>query len=270
MTDDYAEYLAFAHRLADAAADEIRPLFRTPLPATDKSHANEYYSPVTAADLASERAMRAMIEATYPEHGIMGEELGYDGTEAEFYWALDPIDGTRSFVVGYPTFGTLIGLNHRGTVKVGVMNQPITRERFAASPAGSFYGEQRMATRPCPNLDSAILAFSGPWLFRTAPEQDAVNEIADRTMLTMYTGDCYNYCLLALGRIDLVIEAGLYPHDIQALIPIIEGAGGVVTTWDGERPDMGGWIVAAGDARIHDLAVAILGPAMHASQRLSE
>ena len=262
MAADHAEFLAFAHRLADASGDAIRPLFRTPLPTTDKARADEYYSPVTDADVASEQVMREMIAAAYPDHGILGEEQGGERLDGEYYWCLDPIDGTRSFVVGYPTFGTLIALNHHGTVEIGIMNQPITRERFVGSTDGAFFGDQQIATRACSAIESAILAFSGPWLFRSKPEKAAVGELAERTMLTMYTGDCYNYCLLAMGRIDLVIEAGLHPHDIQALIPIVEQAGGVVTTWDGGDPAMGGWVVAAGDQALHEQIVPLLAPAM--------
>lgn len=257
MTEHH-ELLAFAHRLADASGDAIRPLFRAPLDAIDKSKPDGYYEPVTQADRAAEAAMRTLITATYPEHGILGEEHGRERLDAEYYWCLDPIDGTKSFVVGYPTFGTLIGLNHRGTVEIGIMNQPITNERFVGCPDGAFFGKQRLKTRPCADLESAILGFSGPWIFTTEAEKEVIKAISDRCMLTMNTGDCYNYCMLAMGRMDLIVESKIYPYDIQALIPIVEQAGGVITTWEGGDPAMGELVVAAGDPRLHEQVLPLL------------
>lgn len=262
MTPELSEYLAFAHRLADVSGDAIRPFFRTSLKATDKAPKGCDFSPVTLADEAAEEAMRRLIRETYPSHGIYGEEYGRENPDAEYSWVLDPIDGTKAFLVGFPLWGTLIALNRRGEVVLGLMNQPILGERFVGVPDGSFLGQRRLKTRPCADLSQATLCITGPEMLVTEAERAAFSTISERVTLTKFGGDCYSYCMLALGLVDLVIEGRLHPWDIQALIPIVEGAGGVLTSWNGGPPHEGGLVVACGDRRIHRQVVPILAEAL--------
>ena len=220
------------------------------------------YDPVTAADRAAERIMRAAIAKNFPEHGILGEEFAAVPGAGSHQWVLDPIDGTRAFIMGSPLWGTLIGLVQDGKPVLGVMDQPFTRERYW-SDAGTSYmrtpdGEQTITTRPCAQLADAILSTTHPDLFAAGEEVDAFGRLKAQVRMTRYGGDCYSYCLLAGGFIDLVVEAGLKPYDIVALIPIIERAGGRITTWDGKPATAGGRIVASGDARLHEAAMTVL------------
>ena len=251
------DLIATAHALADQAGAVILPHFRSGVRIDHKG--GSAFDPVTAADVAAETAIRTALAATYPSHGIVGEELGSTNSDADYCWVIDPIDGTRAFILGQPMWGTLIGLLKRGQPLLGLMDQPFTGERFWAGTDQAFFrhqGEVRpMRSRACPNLSDALLVTTGPDLFTTGDEQVRFQSISRVARLTRYGGDCYNYCLLALGQLDLVVEAGLKPFDILPLIPIIERAGGVVSTWDGGDPRAGGRIVAAGDPRLHEQAV---------------
>ena len=258
---NFASLLATAHALADRAGAVILPHFRTGLAIDHKGGA--LFDPVTAADLAAETAIREAIAEAHPAHGIVGEELGASRPEADYCWIIDPIDGTRAFIVGQPLWGTLIGLVRNGTPLLGLMNQPFTGERFWSGETQSYFRhssgiEQTIRTRACGSLRDALLTSSSPDLFETGEEQARFASIAKEVRLRRFGGDCYNYCLLALGQIDLVVEAGLKDFDIVALIPIIERAGGVVSTWDGGDPRQGGRILAAGDPRLHEQAVKVL------------
>jgi histidinol-phosphatase len=258
---DFNELLATAHALADQAAAVILPHFRTGLAIDHKGGA--LFDPVTAADLAAERAIRLALAATHPAHGIVGEEFGATAPDADYCWIIDPIDGTRAFIVGQPLWGTLIGLVRQGRPLLGLMNQPFTGERFWSGERQSYFRhasgiEQVIHTRPCASLREALLTSSSPDLFETQEEQARFAALAAAVRLRRFGGDCYNYCLLALGQIDLVVEAGLNDFDIVPLIPIIERAGGVVSTWEGGDPRRGGRILAAGDPRLHEQAVKIL------------
>jgi len=257
------EYLAFAHCLADAARPEIMRHFRVHSVVEDKADREDGgYSPVTAADRGAEAAMRALIRARYPEHGIMGEEHGHEGTRARLTWVIDPLDGTRAFISGLPLFGTLIALNVDGKPVLGIMDQPVLKERFVGCAGASYLGEQRLKTRPCTRLDQATLFCTEPDMFGQARERAAFDAVAGRVRLRRFGGDCYAYCMLALGFVDLVVEGSLKPWDIQALIPIIEGAGGVVTGWDGGPAEAGGLVVAAGDPRLHAKVLPLLAEAV--------
>jgi myo-inositol-1(or 4)-monophosphatase len=254
--------MRFAHGLADASAASIMPFFRTPLSSQNKARTGSY-DPVTDADRGAEEVMRALIAAHYPSHGVLGEEAGETPGEGRFRWVIDPIDGTRAFIMGSPLWGTLIGLLEDGKPVLGVMNQPFTRERFWAQRAGAYMrvgnGEARpLKTRACRDLTEATLTTTHPDLFSHPAEAQVFAELKLRATLTRYGGDCYGYCLLAAGFVDLVVEAGLKPYDVVALIPIIEEAGGVITTWRGEPALSGGRIVAAGDPRTHAQALRIL------------
>jgi histidinol-phosphatase len=258
----FASLLAFAHELADASAIVIHPYFRRPLAVTNKAR-DGAFDPVTAADRAAERTIRRAVATRFPDHGLIGEELGQVRRDARFCWVIDPIDGTRAFIMGTPLWGTLIGLLDGEDVVLGLMNQPFTGERFW-SGAGAAYARtgagkaRRLKTRACSRLADAVLSTTHPDLFARGKEADAFARLKAKARMTRYGGDCYAYCLLAAGFIDIVVEAGLKTHDVAALIPIIERAGGRITGWAGGGAIDGGRIVAAGDARLHEEALQIL------------
>jgi len=247
---------AFAHELADAAGAVIRPYFRANLPVEDK--ADE--SPVTRADREAEAAMRALIEARYPDHGIYGEEHGQARLDAEYIWIIDPIDGTRSFICGIPLFGTLAALWRHGKPLIGVIDQPISGERWSATAGGgaTLNGEPAR-TRRGVALDRAAM-------FTTAPEmmQGALapryGRLRDAVGMVRHGADCYAAGLLASGHIDLFVEAKLQPYDYAALVPIIEEAGGVATDWAGRPLGLSGdgTMLAAGSRELHDAAREML------------
>ena len=264
------DFASFVEKLATASGEAILPFFRTMIGVEDKARASagrKAFDPVTEADRAAEAVMRRMIGETFPKHGIVGEEFGNDREAAEYVWVLDPIDGTRSFICGMPMWGTLIGLTHHGVPAFGMMHQPFTRERFRGdgrsaswtgpSPrdaTGIEMAERRLLARPCASLAEATLMTSTPAMF-AGGQREIYDRIEAQARLARYGCDCYAYCMLAAGHVDLVIETGLQPYDIVALVPIIEGAGGIVTNWDGGSPAPGGSIVAAGDKRLHEIAL---------------
>ncbi|KQO76551.1 histidinol-phosphatase [Methylobacterium sp. Leaf88] len=254
----------FMDDLAAASGQAILPFFRAAFGMDDKARGGAAFDPVTEADRAAEVAMRGMIRRDLPTHGILGEEFGSENLEAECVWVLDPIDGTRAFVAGLPTWGTLIGLTHHGAAVRGLMHQPYLGELFSGDGAQarlrSPRGERRLLTRRGTALDQAVLATTDPRLFADGAERERFLALEGAVRLSRYGTDCYAYCMLAAGQIDLVVEAGLKPYDIVALIPIIEGAGGIVTTWDGGPATGGGRIVAAGDRRLHEAALRHLNP----------
>jgi len=248
--------VALAAELADAAGAAIRPFFRVPLRVDDKAD----LSPVTAADRAAEAAMRRLIAARFPDHGIIGEEYGREREGADFVWVLDPIDGTKSFISGVPLFGTLIALAFEGRPVVGVIDQPISRERWAgALGRPSTLGGRPIRCRPCAGLDAATVFATTPDMFVGA-DSAAFARVRGAAKLVRYGADCYAYGLLALGFVDLVIEASLKPYDFCAMVPIVAGAGGVASDWQGRPLGLGsdGRVVAAGDRRAHDAALARL------------
>ncbi len=246
------EFLKFGHRLADASGSVIKQHFRTTIDVTDKKDKGEgRYSPVTIADQGAEAAIRALIVAEHPDHGIMGEEHGHENPDARLTWVIDPIDGTKAFITGLPTWGTLIALNEGGRPVLGLLDQPILGERFVGGPDGAFLGTKKLSTRACPALADARLCCTEPEMFAPGPERDAFNRLARQVALRRFGTDCYAYVMLAHGFVDLVVEASLAPWDIQALIPIVERAGGVVTNWEGGSAADGGRVVAAGDAALH-------------------
>jgi myo-inositol-1(or 4)-monophosphatase len=252
-------FVAFVDQLAAVSGRAILPFFRTSLAIDNKQPGG--FDPVTAADRAAENAMRAMIRSNFPDHGIIGEEYGDERADAEYVWVLDPIDGTKSFINGMPIWGTLIGLMRFGEPVFGMMNQPFIAERFTGDGSGAHYrgpaGERDLRTRHCAALGEARLSTTSPLLMNAA-DRAAFAGVEQAVQLSRYGGDCYGYCMLAAGHIDLVIETELKPHDIQPLIPIITGAGGVVTTWENGPPHNGGRIVAAGDKRVHQAAIELL------------
>jgi myo-inositol-1(or 4)-monophosphatase len=253
------DFAAFVDQLATVSGETILPFFRTALSITDKG--KDRFDPVTAADRAAESAMRALIRRNFPAHGIVGEEHGADRADAEYVWVLDPIDGTKSFISGMPAWGTLIALTRFGEPVFGVMNQPFIGERFSGDGLASSYrgpaGTRDLRTRACAALAEAILFTTSPLLMNDT-DRAAFGKVEQAVQLSRYGGDCYAYCMLAAGHVDLVIETELKPYDIIPLVPIITGAGGVVTTWENGSPIAGGRIVAAGDKRVHAAALRLL------------
>ncbi len=254
------DFAAFVDELATVSGETIRPFFRTTLSIENKSQSGDF-DPVTAADRAAEAAMRALIKRTFPAHGILGEEFPAERPDAEYVWVLDPIDGTKSFICGLPIWGTLIALTRRGEAIYGMMHQPFTREHFVGDGRAASYrgpaGDRALRTRACAELRDAMLLTTSPLLMNDADRQ-CFTRVEQAVRLSRYGGDCYAYCVLAAGHIDLVIETELKPYDVAALIPIIEGAGGIITSWDNGRPHGGGRIIAAGDPRVHAQAMALL------------
>lgn len=250
--------LALANRLADAAGAAIRPLFRGEW--AEERKADRSF--VTEADRAAEAAMRAILEAERPEDGIIGEEYGATGEGAARQWVLDPIDGTSSFIAGRPIFGTLIALMQDGFPVLGVIDQPVARERWAGrTGAGATFNGAPARTRACRELGGAVLATTSPHCFGDH-EADRfmglAKAVAERKIV--YGGDCYNYGLVASGHVDVVCEAGLKLHDFAALVPVVEGAGGTMCDWAGEPLHAGssGEVLAIGDpARLEDVLEAM-------------
>jgi myo-inositol-1(or 4)-monophosphatase len=255
------DFTAFIDRLATASGETILPFFRTSLLGIEDKSDARGFDPVTEADRAAEAVMRRMIKAGFPQHGIVGEEFGNENEDAEYVWMLDPIDGTKSFIAGFPIWGTLIALLHRGMPVYGMMHQPYIGERFSGDNRSARYqgpsNGRSLAVRRCASLKEATLFTTSP-LLMNADDRAAFGKVEAEVRLTRYGGDCYSYCMLAAGHLDLVIETELKPYDIAALIPIIAGAGGVITTWEGEPAQGGGRVVAAGDPRVHEAALKLL------------
>lgn len=256
-----AEYSSFAQTLADHVRPLSRKWFRHPLSIDTK--ADE--SPVTQADREVEAALRKAIAQHYPQHGIFGEEFGALHAEAEQVWSLDPIDGTRAFISGNPLWGTLLALLHQGRPVLGLIDIPMLQERWigAAGSPTRLNGEICQASA-CTELRDAILYATSPDIFEGA-ELAAFDALTDAARMRRYGGDCYSYGLLASGHVDLVVEAGLQPYDYLALMPVIEGAGGVITDWSGQPLSLEsqGRVVAAATPQLHHQAMRVLGAAMN-------
>ncbi len=249
-----------ANALADAARGAILPLFRgAELSIENKLEGG--FDPVTAADRAAELAMRDVLAERRPDDGIFGEEFGKSAGTTGWTWVLDPIDGTRAFMSGTPTWGVLIAVSDDTGPKFGIVDQPYIGERFWGGFGQSGYsgplGTRDMATRSTKSLSDAVIMTTFPEV-GTADEMKAFQKVASRTRLTRYGMDCYAYALVAAGQIDLVIEAGLSAYDIQAPIAVIEAAGGIVTDWDGKPAHNGGRALAAANAEIHAQALELI------------
>jgi myo-inositol-1(or 4)-monophosphatase len=254
--------IEFAHLAADRSGADILPFFRRPIRVENKASGGAF-DPVTAADRKAERTIAALVAEHWPDHGMIGEEHGGFRTDAHYRWLIDPIDGTRAFIMGAPTWGTLIGLLDGPEPLLGVMDQPFTGERFWSGPRSSYArvrgGKARqIRTRACPRLAEATLTTTHPDLLSPGLEAEAFARLKAKARMTRYGGDCYAYCLLASGFVDLVVETGINAFDIVALIPIIERAGGRITTWNGHSAASGGRIVAAGDPKLHAEALRVL------------
>ncbi len=246
--------------LANALADAARPIaaryFRTAVAIDDKTD----NSPVTIADREAETAMRDLLTRHVPEHGVFGEEHGAVRTDAEYVWVLDPIDGTKAFITGLPIFGTLIALLHRGKPVLGIIDQPILKERWlGVDGERSTFNSQPISVRACPALDRAYMYSTAPIMFPGAYEKPH-EALTKKVKLFRWGGDCYAYGLLASGHVDLVVEASLKLYDFAALVPVIKGAGGLITDWRGRGLDMAsdGSVLAASDTAVHRSAMGML------------
>lgn len=250
----------FMRRIAAVAAAETLPRFRTAGTVSNKLQGG--FDPVTEADREAERAICDLIAAEFPDHGILGEEHGTRNPGASHVWVIDPIDGTRAFISGLPVWGTLVGLRIDGDAVAGLMSQPFTGELYFADGSGSRYegpgGPRKLATRATTELADATLFTTTPALFR-----DRMRVLYDRleasVRLPRYGTDCYAFAMVAAGHADIVVDAGLQPYDIVGLIPVIEQAGGVVTTWTGGAPEGGGDIIASANPVLHEKALKLLG-----------
>lgn len=255
--------LPVAHRLADAARPIALRYFRSAgLGVDDKSGADAAYDPVTLADRAIEQAMRAILAKERPEDGILGEEYDAVPSRSGITWVLDPIDGTRAFLCGLPNWGVLIAANDGTKPVIGIMDQPFTGERFTGialpSTRRASLNGQPLSTSGQMALDHALLCCTDPTMFKGEPERAAFHRLTNHVRMTRYGTDCYGYALLAMGQVDLVVESSLKPMDIQALMPLIDAAGGLVTDWQGGDPQHGGQVIAAATPALHAAALSVL------------
>ena len=251
----------FANYLADLSQPIAKKYFRL----DNGEIAKDDDSPVTKADREIEKIIRAEIEKHFPEHGIIGEEYGNKNETADYVWILDPIDGTSSFIIGRPLFGTLIALTYKGKSVLGIMNQPITSERWMGIEGeGSWFNGKKIQTRNCTEISSAVMCASSSHYFENGDEKI----LKDLSAITkyqrlggiIYGGDCYSYASLASGFVDIVIDPGLKVYDYAALIPIIEMAGGVVSDWSGNDLELKSNVklVASGTKELHEKVLKIL------------
>lgn len=262
---EFKAMLETAHDLADQSALITLRHFRK-RPAVENKAAAGAFDPVTQADRGAERVMARVLKQRFPDHALLGEEYGARPGAGRFQWVIDPIDGTRAYIMGSPLWGTLIGVLEQGEPFLGLMDQPFTGERFWSAQSASFMRtgtgpEKKLRTRPCPGLEHAILTTTHPDLFESQAQQAVLSRLKSAVRMTRYGGDCYNVALLAAGYVDIVIECGLKPYDIVALIPLVENAGGRVTTWDGQPAMSGGDVLISGDRRLHDSALEMIAAA---------
>jgi myo-inositol-1(or 4)-monophosphatase len=249
----------FALDLARTAGGIAQAHFRRAFTIENKGVGS--FDPVTSADRAIERVLRAAIVERYPAHGIVAEEEGERAASSDYTWFIDPIDGTRAFMTGSPLWGTLVGLTQRGEPLFGLLCQPVLEEVFFGGPSGAWLikpeRRDRLKSRPCTSLANAVLACTHPDMF-TGAQVGAFEGLARRCLLHRFGGDCYNYAMLAAGFVDLVVESQLKPYDIVPLIPILERAGAVVTDWNGGKATAGGSVVVAGTRALHEAAIEAL------------
>lgn len=258
MTPD--EIKPFLHLLCDAAEKETMSRFRQVLDIDNKEP--EDFDPVTEADREAERAIRRLIQKHYPDHGILGEEDGIENEGADYCWIIDPVDGTRSFISGLPTWGTLIGLYHKGVPIAGMIQQPFTKERYFTSGEGSFLqmgndAAVQISTKQTTELSQSILMTTTPKLFK-GEELDAYERLENACKLARYGCDCYAYAMVASGQVELVAENSLHIYDVAGIIPVVEQAGGIMTNWQGKSCANGGQVLAAANREIHGQAMELL------------
>ncbi len=255
------EIIKFANYLADISQPIAQKYYRL----NNGEISKEDDSPVTKADREIEEIIRQKISQKFPDHGIIGEEFGDIKTDAEFVWILDPIDGTSSFIVGRPTFGTLIALTYRGKAILGIMNQPINNERWVGiAENGSYFNGKKIRSRNCVEIENSVMCSSSSFHFKNDDEL-ILKKLSAATKYQkiggiIYGGDCYSYACLASGFVDIVIDPGLKVYDYAALIPIIEMAGGVVSDWHGKDLELKSNVklLASANAELHQKALKII------------
>jgi len=256
-----SELMDFARDAARAAGPLALEHFRVKIQVEDK-HTRNQYDPVTAADRNVERYLRERISERFPDHGIVGEEEDNKTGSNRYSWIIDPIDGTRAFISGMTAWGIMLGLRDDEKPVAGIIHQPYINETFCGSAEGAWLYHQEhvraISTSGRQTLKDAILYCTHPSIFPNAEEFNAFERVANACRMMRYGGDCYSYCLLALGSVDLIIESGLQAYDVQPLIPLIEGAGGVITDRTGACAADGGFVVAAASAELHARALELL------------
>lgn len=260
-------FLRLMHDLADVSAVEISPYFRQKI-VVDVKKGKGIYDPVTDADRKAEQVIRDYLAQNVPDHAIIGEEFQSLQTSSKFCWIIDPIDGTRAFIMGSPLWGTLIGLCHDGLPVLGMMNQPFTGERYWAGPEtamGRWSGfEGPLSTSDTFTLKDAVITSTCPDLFANQDDFLTFERLRGHCRMTRYGGDCYGYCLLATGGVDLVVESGLAAYDILPLVPIVKSAGGVITDWEGDPISLEDTktgkrqVIASANIRLHEAALKVL------------
>ena len=255
------EFADFLRDVIIEAGARSLAYFRTPIAVANK-HGEGGFDPVTQADQEVEAHLRAAILQRYPQHGIYGEEHGFESGTSGWTWVIDPIDGTRSFITGQVNWGVLVALYDGQKPVLGAMYQPFTEELYFSDGLGSVLQhkniESALRVRGCERLEQSVLLCTTPEMFTSKVELAAFEQLSQKVRMLRYGGDCYCYCMLAHGFVDLIIEADLKAYDVQALIPLIEAAGGVITNWKGHSAAQGGRIVAAGDRRVHAQALQTL------------
>ena len=257
MTCDFTTSMV---RFATALADESRAILSSVLGTLPDISIKSDQSFVTETDRLVEMRLREIIDREFPEHGVLGEELGSRDLDADYVWVLDPIDGTAAFVAGIPVFGTLIGLARNKRPWIGVIDHPMTAERWVGvADECATHNGQAIRTRPCPKLDSALMTNSNPDFFHCS-ERKTFEKLRSKVHYTQYGGSCYAYGVLASGRTDLAVDGGLDPFDIFACAAVIEGAGGIVTDWQGRGIQLSwkGQVIAAGDRSLHAQVISFL------------
>lgn len=256
------ELINFANFLADISGEIAKKYFRSKITGEIEKDDN---SPVTKADQEIEALIRKEIEKKFPHHGIIGEEYGNKNENAEFVWILDPIDGTSSFIIGRPIFGTLIALIHNKKPILGILNQPIINERWVGIDSqGSFFNGEKIESRKCSEISNAVMCASSSFYFKNE-DAEMFAELCKLTKYqklggVIYGGDCYSYASIASGNIDIVIDPGLQVYDYAALMPIIENAGGIITDWQGNNPNLNSDVklIACGDKKLHEKVIKII------------
>ena len=251
-------FVEFAHRLADATGEIVRPALRS----RQVAHCKADASPVTGTDRAVEVRLREMIAARYPDHGVVGEEFGNDRGEAEHVWMLDPVDGTKAFMAGLPVFGTLIGLARGGRPVLGVVDQPVTRDRWTGIDGdGTWRNGERVFAEACDRLSDALVCTTSHEYYE-GEDAHAFRRIVSGSRWMVYGGNCLAFARVACGFVDVALEARIGVYDYCALVPVVENAGGVMTGWQGEPltivPPPGGRILASGNRSVHEAAIACL------------
>ncbi len=260
--DDTETLARFALRLAEAAGTVILPRFAQLPEVMEKQGGEKGFDPVTEADREAEAIMRRMIAEAFPDHGISGEEMGERKANSPFRWVLDPLDGTRAFVYGLPTWMTLVALLHEDRPVIGVARQPLLDESWLGTEDGAWKvdaeGRYPLSTRPHRPMAEALAGTTLPEIYRNARERHVLNIMRTKTRMLRHDADAWFYVLVAAGRIDIALDTRLAPYDIAALIPIVRGAGGVVTDWDGRPDPLGGQVIAASGPELLEEALTLM------------